>query len=170
MIEVAIALGTNLGNRMDQLQKASSFCRVISSSSLWEQSSVYATKPVECPPESPDYYNAVVIFEYEGSPQELLAQCKSHEKSEGRLLDSASGILNAPRPIDVDILYFGEQFVESASLVIPHPRIAQRRFVLEPLSEIRPNLILPNQKYGVSKILSMLDSLEPPLTLITKHW
>jgi len=170
MTEVAIALGTNLGDRMSQLQQAKEFFKSIVASELWLQSSVYSTEPVNCPPGSPDYYNTVIVFDYDGSPEELLKHCKSLEKSLGRALDSTSGPVNAPRPIDADILYFGDHAVETETLVIPHPRMTLRRFVLIPLADVRASLVLPHQQEKVISILGKLNSPEPPLTLITNHW
>jgi len=170
MHEVAIALGTNLGDRLLELQQACRALKNLRASDNWAQSSIYATAPVGCPPGSPDFYNAVVSFDFDGSPQELLSACKALEHRQGRLIDSSQGEINAPRPIDADILYFGDKRVISEQLTIPHPRMTQRRFVLEPLAKIRPDIILPKEGITISKSLENLDSPEPPLTLITKDW
>ncbi len=170
MHEVAIALGTNLGDRLSELQEARSALQDLRASDNWAQSSIYATAPVGCPPGSPDFYNAVVIFDFNGTPHELLTACKALEHHQGRLIDSSQGEINAPRPIDADILYFGADRIASEKLTIPHPRMTQRRFVLEPLAEVRPDLILPQEHKSISELLENLDSPEPPLTLITKDW
>ena len=168
MHEVAIALGTNLGERLQNLIAACSAFQPLRASDRWYQSSVYATSPVGCPEGSPDFYNAVIVFDYSGSPEELLRECKAIEQQQGR--DLKLNITNAPRPIDADILYFGAHTRSSESLTIPHPRMLQRRFVLEPLAEIRPDHQLPNTTLSVQELLLQLDSAEPPLTHITNNW
>jgi 2-amino-4-hydroxy-6-hydroxymethyldihydropteridine diphosphokinase len=77
---------------------------------------------------------------------------------------------NAPRVIDVDILYFGEERIEGEILDLPHPRLTSRRFVLQPLVEIRPDLVLPGDQVSIAEHLRHLDSNEPPLVTVQAVW
>lgn len=129
MTEVVIALGANLGNREANLRRAISDMvdadvRVVRLSSVWE------TEPV--PPGQPRFLNAVAVAETDLSPAALLAALKGIEIAMGR----EQGPRWGPRPIDLDILFYGAERVETADLVIPHPRIAERAFVLAPLAEV----------------------------------
>ncbi|MFT4175864.1 MAG: 2-amino-4-hydroxy-6-hydroxymethyldihydropteridine diphosphokinase [Luteolibacter sp.] len=166
MHRVGIALGSNLGNRTGHLQAARDLLLEISESPLL-QAAIYRTEPVSCPENSPDFYNSVVEITFSGSPFELLKLTQTIEKNLGR---ASQAIRNAPRVIDVDLLYFGDQVVESGPLVLPHPRLAQRRFVLQPLAEIRPELVLPGQQVSVSDLLRSLVSEEPLLEKVTPNW
>ena len=170
MTEVAIALGTNLGDRLSQLKHARKVFQSHTASDKWLDSAVYSTAPVNCPPNSPDFYNAVVIFDYAGTPPELLQLCKQLEQDQGRLLDSLSGETNAPRPIDADILYFGDELVNDETLQIPHPRLHLRRFVLVPLADVRASRVLPGMAKSVISTLDALESPEPPLTQVIRFW
>lgn len=94
------------------------------------------------------------------SPADLLTQLREIESSLGR---SAHRQRNAPRTIDLDILYAGDQVLKSEQLTLPHPRLTQRRFVLQPLARIRPELVLPGQRKDIATLLAELDSDEAPL-------
>lgn len=138
---VGIALGSNLGDRGALLEQGFDFLRSLSATNHFLKSSIYETEPVDCPPGSPSFLNAVAEIGYPGTPRELLTILQHYEIQCGR---AKVRPINAPRPLDLDILYFGSQVVQESDLVIPHPRLGQRRFVLEPLAEIRPELILPH--------------------------
>ena len=151
---VFVALGSNLGDSreailhaMDQLQSLSTI--PLLKSSLWQ------TTPVDCPPGSPPFINAVVgIAPLPGeTPESLLVKLQSLEKEFGR---PTKKVLNEPRPLDLDIIAFGRETRTTRALVLPHPRAVQRRFVLEPLSEIAPDLVLPGQSKTVAQLLSEL--------------
>ena len=166
MPRIGIALGANLGDRLSHLQAARNLLLELSTGPLI-QAPVYQTEPLLCPAESPDFYNTVVEISYEGSPLDLLEITQGIEKQLGR---TEKVERNAPRVIDVDLLYFGDQIVDTEVLELPHPRLAQRRFVLHPLSTIRPELILPGQMKKVGELFNELDSDEPPLALVTQDW
>lgn len=151
---VFIALGSNLGDSrthilraFDRLQKLSA--QPIQKSSLWE------TSPVDCPPGSLPFVNALAaLTPLPGeTPESLLAKLESLEKEFGRPPKTA---LNEPRPLDLDIITFGDFVVNTPQLVLPHPRAHERRFVLQPLSEIAPDLILPGQSQTVAQLLAQL--------------
>jgi 2-amino-4-hydroxy-6-hydroxymethyldihydropteridine diphosphokinase len=153
-----VALGSNLGDSrkiildaMTQLQNFSS--EPILKSSLWE------TTPVDCPPDSPKFVNAVagLIPKQNETPESLLKKLRALEKEVGR---APKTILNEPRPLDLDLIAFRNEIRASPELILPHPRAHLRKFVLQPLSEIAPELILPGQGKMVSQLLAGLSSNE----------
>ncbi len=166
MPRVGIALGSNLGDRLAHLQAARDCLREIATpGEPFLQAPTYQTEPLLCPPGSPYFYNSVVEIAFQGDAFELLELTQSIEKKLGRTGDTQR---NAPRIIDVDLLYFGDQTIDTEALVLPHPRIGVRRFVLQPLAGIRPELILPGQTRSVAQLLDHLQSAEPPLVRLAK--
>lgn len=129
MTTAYLALGANLGNREANLRMAVSaitrMCRVAAVSSLYE------TDPV--PTGQPAFYNATVAIETGLEPLSLLRFLKAIEEEVGR---RPGGERNGPRPIDVDILLYGDETLDDERLTIPHPRLTERAFVLVPLAEI----------------------------------
>ena len=161
MPRAGIALGSNLGDRFAHLQAAISCLREIAEPSApMLCAPVYQTEPRFCPPGSPQFLNTVVEIGFGGTPLELLEIARAIEIRLGRLRGSER---NAPRTIDIDLLYFGEVTLDHPELTLPHPRIAERRFVLQPLADIRPELILPGQHRPVREILANLVTDEAPL-------
>jgi 2-amino-4-hydroxy-6-hydroxymethyldihydropteridine diphosphokinase len=122
-------------------------------SSLWE------TSPVDCPPNSPQFVNAIVgLIPHEGeTPESLLQRLQQIEIEFGR---QPKKVLNEPRPLDLDLIAFGDQVRATPELTLPHPRAHLRRFVLEPLSEICPDLVLPGQNKNVKQLLNDLPLVE----------
>lgn len=116
-------------------------------------SAIYETEPVDCAPGTALYVNAVMEIEYAGEPLELLHVLQKIERSQGRPADHA---FHSPRTLDLDLLYAGDIVLNTAELVLPHPRIAERRFVLQPLADIRPELILPGMHQTVAELLACL--------------
>lgn len=164
MPRVGIALGSNLGDRLANLQAARECLREIATpGEPFLQASIYQTEPLLCPPGSPLFYNSAVEIDFRGDPFELLELTQAIEKKLGRIGVPAR---NAPRIIDVDLLYFGDAVIDTEALVLPHPRIGERRFVLQPLAEIRPDLVLPGQAASVGELLARLESTESPLVLV----
>jgi len=165
---VGIALGSNLGNRLNHLQLARDMVRnLIPEDTAYAQSPVYQSEPVDCPLDSPDFFNSVIEIDYIGNAYELLEQTQGIEFHFGRGMVHQH---NAPRIIDLDIIYFGEEVIKNTILTIPHPEMTHRRFVLQPLVDIRPHLILPGDTATVSDHLYHLDSGEPPLALVQSDW
>lgn len=115
------------------------------------------TKPVNCPKGSPDFLNGVVaIRPFPGeTPESLLEKLQSLEKEFGR---APKQEMNEPRPLDLDLITFGEQQRDSTRLTLPHPRAAEREFVLRPLAEIAPDLVLPGR---TENVIEMLEKLRP---------
>ena len=151
-----IALGSNLGNPAENIHRAIAQLQELPSEPLLK-SSLWQTTPVDCPPGSPLFVNAVVgLAPNPGeTPESLLAKLQAIEKEFGR---QSKKILNEPRPLDLDLIAFGDEIRASKELRLPHPRAHQRRFVLQPLSEIAPDLILSGQNESVSKLLLRLPA------------
>jgi 2-amino-4-hydroxy-6-hydroxymethyldihydropteridine diphosphokinase len=149
-----IALGSNLGDPRANVLSAIAQLRAFSELPLL-QSSLWQTRPVDCPPGSPGFINAVVgLTPLTGeTPESLLAKLQALEKRFGR---QPKKVLNEPRPLDLDLVAFGRETRATAHLTLPHPRAHERRFVLAPLSEILPNLVLPGQIRTVAEVLQAL--------------
>lgn len=160
-----ITLGANLGDPLAQLRAARDRLRGLSGGDF-RQAPLFRSQPVGCPPGSPDFLNTVVAFDFAGSPDELLTATRAIEGELGRV----RGEVNAPRTIDLDLLFLGDHRVETAELVLPHPRLALRRFVLEPLAALEPERLLPGQSQPVAELLATLASDEPPLELVARDW
>ena len=149
-MRAGIALGANLGDRLSSLMTARE--RIFSlpeAAGPFLSSSVYETEPVECEPGAEKFLNAVIEIGYAGLPEELLRDLKQIEAELGRPPEHAP---NSSRTIDLDLLYHGAQVIDQSHLQLPHPRIHLREFVLHPLAEIRPNLVLPNQTRTVGEL------------------
>jgi 2-amino-4-hydroxy-6-hydroxymethyldihydropteridine diphosphokinase len=149
---IGVALGSNLGDRRKHLDNAVDFLQGISSEVVL--SSYYVSQPVDCPPGSGYFYNAVAQIKYDGELLELLDRFQQYEIDQGRTLKSEREA-NSPRPIDLDILYAGETLMTSQRLILPHPRLTERLFVLEPMMEISPELILPGTKATLRELLTL---------------
>jgi len=163
-----VALGSNLGDSrriiLDAMLRLQNFSGLpILKSSLWR------TSPVNCPPDSPPFVNAVAGLAARAgeTPESLLEKLRKLEKEFGR---QSQRILNEPRPLDLDLIAFGTETRPAApkrseggntpKLILPHPRAHLRRFVLQPLSEIAPELILPGQDKTVLQLLAELAGEE----------
>ncbi|MBI5150684.1 MAG: 2-amino-4-hydroxy-6-hydroxymethyldihydropteridine diphosphokinase [Candidatus Omnitrophica bacterium] len=132
---VYIGLGSNLGDRAGYIQSAVALLREKGVSVL-KQSTIIETDPVGGPPQS-KFLNAVVKVETQLSPLELLGQCQAIEQKLGR----ARTVVNGPRTIDLDILLYDRFTIDTPQLRIPHPRMFERAFVLDPLKEIESDLL-----------------------------
>jgi 2-amino-4-hydroxy-6-hydroxymethyldihydropteridine diphosphokinase len=119
------------------------------------RSSIYETDPVDCPPGSPHFSNAVVALRPRPgeTPESLLIKLQALESEFGR---GRKQVHNEPRPLDLDLIAFGSEIRNTPGLILPHPRAHLRRFVLEPLSEIAPDFVLPGQFSTAKELLRML--------------
>jgi len=149
--QVYLALGSNLGDRRANLAEA--LKQLQSHVTLEALSAVYETEPAYVA-DQPNFYNMVLRGTTTLSPQALLRRLKSIEQDLGRQQTVRYG----PRPIDVDILLYGEMQLDTPDLVIPHPRMTERAFVLIPLAEIAPDLIIPGQWKSVKRLVEQLDA------------
>lgn len=163
-----IALGSNLGNRLTNLRQARDLLfKLVGKKARKRQAPIYQTAPVNCPEDSPEFYNTVIEFDYDGTPHSLLKAARAVEKQLGRIRPDEP---NAPRAIDVDLLYLGDQQVLDNELELPHPRLTSRRFVLKPLADIRSDLVLPGDQVTIADHLRHLDTDEPEPVLVQLSW
>jgi 2-amino-4-hydroxy-6-hydroxymethyldihydropteridine diphosphokinase len=151
-----VALGSNLGDSEQVLRRVIKRLQCYSDVPLIE-SSLWQTAPVDCPPGSPLFINAVVgLVPQPGETAEsLLDKLQALEKEFGR---QPKKMLNEPRPLDLDLIAFNNEVRATDKLTLPHPRAHQRRFVLQPLAEIAPDLVLPGQTRTVIELLRDLPA------------
>jgi 2-amino-4-hydroxy-6-hydroxymethyldihydropteridine diphosphokinase len=153
-----VALGSNLGNSSQIIAQACLALERLSKVPILK-SSLWQSQPVDCPPGSPPFVNAIVALapDRTETPESLLAKLQVLEKEFGR---QPKQRLNEPRPLDLDLITFARETRSTPSLTLPHPRAHLRRFVLEPLAEIAPDLLLPGQSKRVQELLASLDTAE----------
>lgn len=153
---VFIALGSNLGDSRALLLAAMDRIEGLSATPL-VRSSLWETEPVDCPPGSPRFSNAVVGLQPRPgeTPETLLAALQDLERAFGR---RPKVVLNEPRPLDLDLLAFGDERRATPALTLPHPRAHLREFVLAPLAEIAPEVRLPGWPDTATALLSRLKS------------
>ena len=150
---VGFSLGSNLGDRLATLECACDHLADLFGALRLSQ--VYETEPVGCPPGSPAYLNACVEVETAMPAQEILELCLRIERELGR---TRSGICGEARTCDIDLLYCGAETVCTPQLTLPHPRAHKRAFVLRPLCDIDPALVLPGQAQTVAELLAALPA------------
>jgi 2-amino-4-hydroxy-6-hydroxymethyldihydropteridine diphosphokinase len=139
---IYLGLGSNLGDRVKNLQRA------LENFSILQQSSFYESEPVDFL-EQPWFVNAAVNIDINLSPNDLLAFCLDIENKMGRVRNRPKG----PRVIDIDILFYEDIILSTPSLILPHPQVAYRRFVLEPLNEIASSFVHPVLNETISDLL-----------------
>ena len=149
-----VALGSNLGDPRRNVLQGMARLQELAEGPLIK-SALWQSTPVDCPPNSPIFVNAVVgLMPRAGeTPESLLLKLQVLEKEFGR---RPKKVLNEPRPLDLDLIAFGGEFRATKELTLPHPRAHERRFVLHPLNEIAPELILPGQSQSVAQLLERL--------------
>ena len=146
-----VALGSNLGDSRRNVLQAIERLQGFSDQPL-QKSSLWKSTPVDCPPGSADFVNAVVALvpQADETPESLLKKLQALEKEFGR---TSKKVMNEPRPLDLDLIAFGNETRSTSELNLPHPRAHQRRFVLRPLAEIATDFILPGQTKSVAQLL-----------------
>ena len=143
-MRAGVALGSNLGERLANLRNAREDIAALSGVlPPLRSSAIYETEPVDCEEGAAKFLNAAIEFGYAGGAAELLRELGRHRTECSAVPRRHER--NISRTIDLDLLYFGERVIETSELQLPHPRIAEREFVLRPLADIRPDLILPDQ-------------------------
>lgn len=156
---VFIGFGSNLGNRLDFCDRAVTLLSLLPNSQVTGISSLYETEPVADNHPGPGLFlNGVVRLETDLTPQSLLEVCREIERSLGRDQDRREG----PRTLDLDILFYGSRVIQESGLVVPHPRLHLRRFVLAPLVELDPEWRHPILHRTVR---DLLDRLADPATV-----
>jgi|FLOH01.1.fsa_nt_gi 2-amino-4-hydroxy-6-hydroxymethyldihydropteridine diphosphokinase len=148
-----LGLGSNLGDREAYLHRAACALEATKGIELVVLSSFRVTLPIAGPPQ-PDYVNAVLRCETSLSPQELLAAMMGIENQLGRVRTQPNG----PRTIDLDLLMYDQLRVMEPDLQVPHPRLEQRRFVLEPLAELAPDLLLASGFTASQRLAQLLQA------------
>ena len=158
---VFLALGSNLGNPRGNIRQAMQRLQQFSDVPLLK-SSLWQSAPVDCPPDSPMFVNAVVGLAPRAreTPESLLSKLQQIEKDLGR---RPAKVRNEPRLLDLDLIAFGNEVRATSDLTLPHPRAHQRRFVLQPLSEIAPDFVLPGQ---ARTVLQLLFDLPPDHSML----
>ena len=164
-----VAFGSNLGDRLENMRQAKKLLldRIGRQDEGALCSPVYESAPVGCAPGAESFFNAVAEIGFDGLPEQLLIICQGIEVELGR---PERRPRNASRTADLDILYFGDLTRADDTLALPHPRMYERRFVLEPLSVIRPMLVLPGRVETVASLAKNLVCDEPPLRKIADEW
>ena len=153
-MRTAVALGSNLGDRLENLRAARR--QIIELADVRPpvfSAGLYETAPVDCEPRASKFLNTVIEFDFEGDPVQLLEQLARIEESLGRKRDHPK---NVSRRIDIDLLYCGDQRIDNERLQLPHPRMHLRKFVLQPLADIRSEFVLPGQTRTVRELLAEL--------------
>ncbi len=152
-VEVYLGLGSNMGNRQENLEKALDF--LSQRLRVARVSSMYDTEPLGNT-DQPRFLNLACRVNTVLEPAALLALAKGIESKMGR----AFGKANGPRPIDIDILIYGDRIMDTPDLVIPHPRMTERAFVLVPLAEIAPDLRNPANGKTVREMLAGITEMQ----------
>jgi 2-amino-4-hydroxy-6-hydroxymethyldihydropteridine diphosphokinase len=167
-MEAGFCLGSNVGGRLRLLSQAKTLILLEPDVKFIDQSPVYETEPVGVKPEykAMKFLNAVLVVESPYTAEEWLTKIK---KIEAFLERVRTEDRNAPRTIDVDILFCGDRVVDSDLLQVPHARWAERRFVVQPLADVRPELVLPGAKSPVSKILAQMAASDD-VRLFSERW
>ncbi len=149
---VFIGFGSNVGDRVDFCDRAVTLLSLLPHSQVIAVSLLYETEPVNdgSSPGGGWFLNGVVQLETDITPKSLLSMLREIERSLGRDEDNRSG----PRTIDLDILFYGRRVIDEPGLVVPHPRLHQRRFVLMPMSELDPLWVHPTRQRTISRLLA----------------
>ena len=175
-MRIGIALGSNLGDRMASLRAArTALVDLTTDKRSFLVSPVYETDPVGCEPGAGKFLNAVLEMEYDGDPTDLLDKIMRVEELLGRERDHScppspgSGVVDVSRKIDIDLLYADDLVIQNERLQLPHPRLHLRKFVLQPLVDIRPDLILANQTKPVRELLAQLQD-STKVSCLAKGW
>jgi 2-amino-4-hydroxy-6-hydroxymethyldihydropteridine diphosphokinase len=166
-MEICLSLGSNVGNRLANLRRARELIGGLSGVKPIAFSAIYETEPIGVPAQfrKKFFLNAILLIECANSDT-LIVQLQTLEIAMGR---GANRVPNEPRPIDIDIVYAGRRCIRTGNLIVPHPRWAERRFVVRPLADVRPDLVVPGERRTVAEILSALPKV-PKVVLFRRKW
>ena len=146
--KVYLSVGTNLGNRENNISSCIDYLEKISE--IKNISKIYETVPYKVQIEQSNFLNLALEINFFESAENLLIEINKIEKELGRV---RSSIRNEPREIDIDIIFFGNQIINKKDLVVPHPRFRERLFVLEPLNDLAPNFLDPITNKTINQLL-----------------
>ncbi len=168
-MEIGFSLGSNLGDKIGNLRLAAREILAMEDAQLVGKSSLYETEPVDVKPEYQHlkFLNSVLVISSEVPAETWLERIGDLEVRLGRERDRTDK--NAPRNLDVDIIFAGDRLIGSGGLTVPHPRWAERRFVVQPLAELQPDRVLPGMDRSVSDILNTLPG-EDELIQLDAEW
>ncbi len=157
-----IALGSNLGDRQDHLARAAHAIAALDGVTVTARSRLYETAPVGGPDNQGPFLNAALAVDTALQPAQLLAALHRIEAEHERVRQVRWG----PRTLDLDLLTHGETVIDSGNLTVPHPRLAERHFVLAPLADIVPDLVHPVSRRTIADLLDTLEDRDPLLRLV----
>lgn len=168
-MQIGFSLGSNLGDRIGNLRTAARTLLGTADARLVGKSSLYETEPVDVKPEFQHlkFMNSVMIVESALEPEVWLEHIADLEYALGRRREEQDR--NAPRNLDVDIIFAGDRLIGSGGLTVPHPRWAERRFVVQPLAELQPDRVLPGMERTVAEVLRDLPG-ESDLARLDAEW
>ncbi len=152
-----IGFGANLGNPLLKFQEAINELTSLANVRIIARSNAFETRPVGLVDGGPDFINAVIAVETDVTAQDLILEMRRIEKKLGK---SASHKSDLSRLIDLDLLFYGSEIIDSDDLTVPHPRLLTRAFVLGPMAEIAPDFEHPVEKKSIITLLETLDANE----------
>lgn len=167
-MEIGLSLGSNLGDRLENLRQARARIGALQGVRVIDSSPVYETEPVDVPQQYADlpFLNAVLIIDSTADVERLLGQVLDIEREMGR---KSKHDRNSPRLIDIDIIFAGDLVISRPDGRVPHPRWSQRKFVAQPLSDLRPDLRIPGERRSVRDVLLALPAT-PNVVLFAREW
>ena len=167
-IEAGLSLGSNLDDKLASLRAARDAIAAISEVSVLASAPLYETEPIGVPDEfvNVPFYNTILIIGTSLDAHKLFSQLQKVETALGRKRPLRQ---NTPRSIDIDLIYYNGQTIRSGGLVVPHPRWTKRRFVLQPLADVRDYLVLPGHDRRVRDILAALPAGQT-VTPVMAQW
>ncbi|MBL8859987.1 MAG: 2-amino-4-hydroxy-6-hydroxymethyldihydropteridine diphosphokinase [Planctomycetes bacterium] len=155
-VRSAVALGSNLGDREGLITNAIGEIAALEGIRNLRVSRTFETDPVGGPSGQQRYLNAAMVFETKLAPRALLSALQGIEARNGR--DRSASGRDLPRTLDLDLLVYDDLIVEEDGLIVPHPRLSERAFVLEPLCAIAPDLVVPKLERSVRELLAALPA------------
>jgi 2-amino-4-hydroxy-6-hydroxymethyldihydropteridine diphosphokinase len=164
MATALLGLGANLGNREETLRAALTEIEALPDVRIRRASEFYKTRPLGGPAAQGDYVNAAAVIETKTPPLQLLDEMQDIESRHGRAPTSERW---AARPLDIDLLLYDDEVTETAMLVLPHPRMTFRRFVLQPAAEIAPRMLHPVIGWPVERLLLHLNAASDRVAIVS---